>query len=501
MSATVDSYAQGLAHSAARRHAEAIGCYEQALKESPDDIRVLFALGNTAAALGMDGPAEAFFRQVLAREPERAEALVNLGNLLRARGAFDAAEALLVPPLSRNSKVPELWLTLGSVYREKGDLPRAAAFYREALSLKPDYPAALGNLADILADEGDAAAALRLYDSLLGHEPDNAQARLNRAILHLLRGDLEAGWRDYEARLRLAHKVPIADHHLPPWDGASLAGIRLLVTAEQGVGDQTMFASLMPELSARADSEGGSVILACEPRLVTLFQRSFPRIAVRPSQIRNEGGVTHARFDGIDADRAIAMGSLPALMRSRIAHFPAPHAYLVPDKAEQGRWRVALAGEGPRIGLCWRSGKTGGARAVQYAPLEAWATFLAQMPGTPVCVQYDAQADEIAQLEALSGRRLTVPQGLDQKNELDRTAAMLSTLDAVVTAPTAVSWLAAAVGTPTFKILYDTSWTSFGTRHEPFAPACRVMMPAVRGDWADAFRQALDPISRPNAAA
>ena len=42
----------------------------------------------------------------------------------------------------------------------------------------------------------------------------------------------------------------------------------------------------------------------------------------------------------------------------------------------------------------------------------------------------------------------------------------------VVSAPTAVSWLAAGVGTPTYKVLYDTSWTALGQTYEPFAPAC-----------------------------
>jgi ADP-heptose:LPS heptosyltransferase len=132
---------------------------------------------------------------------------------------------------------------------------------------------------------------------------------------------------------------------------------------------------------------------------------------------------------------------------------------------------------------------------VQYAPLEAWADFIGALPGTVMTAQYDATAEEIRQLEALSGRRLIVARDLDQKNELDRTCAMLSALDAVASAPTAVSWLAAAAGVPTFKILYDTSWTGFGLRYEPFAPSAALMMPKARGDWSDAFGHAAGRIS------
>jgi tetratricopeptide (TPR) repeat protein len=478
-----DPYAQGVALSAANRHAEAIDCFEEALEERPGDMGVLFALGNTASALGLAKPAEAFYRQVLALDPARLEALVNLANLLRAQGQFEAAEALLAPACRRNPDAPELWLTLGSVYREAGDAARAAAFYRQALSLRPDYPQALGNLADILADEGQFAEALALHDRAIAHDPGNAQARLNRAIVHLLSGRLSEGWTDYAARLEIAGRAPKTDRRIARWTGGNLAGMRLLVTAEQGIGDQIMFASLIPELAARAAREGGSVILECEKRLVPLFSRSFPRTVVYAAQ--SDGTAQNA-------DAAIPSGSLSAILRTDFAQFPIPHRYLAPDAHEMRFWREELpsAGRRPWIGVCWRSGKTGGGRSMQYAPLIAWADFLRGVPGSVISVQYDASAEEIYELEKLSGRKIFTPKGLDQKNELDRTCALFATLDAVVSAPTAVSWLAAATGVPTAKILFDTSWTAFGEPYEPFAPAGRLMMPAKRGDWADAFAKA-----------
>jgi tetratricopeptide (TPR) repeat protein len=491
-----DPYEQGLRLSASGRHAEAIGHFEQALVRKPDDARALFALGNTARALGMARPAEEFFRRVLALEPERVEALVNLANLLRASGGFDAAEALLAPALTRNPDAAELWLTLGSVHRERGDAVRAQQYYRQSLALRPDYPAALCNLADLLADAGEMDEALALYDRAIKRDPHSAQARLNRAVLHLLRGNLKDGWRDYAARLKISGKAPICDHTLPRWDGGTLRGKRLLVTAEQGIGDQIMFASLFPELIARAKTEGGTVIVECEPRLVSLFARSFPDAAVKPSAMQTKAGVTTAHYAWLKqaggANLAIEMGSIPKFLRGDLSRFPDPHAFLIPDAQETAAWRdtFSAAGSGPYIGICWRSGKTGGGRSLQYAPLQAWAEFLRGLPGTIVSVQYDATRDEIATLEAASGRRIFVPPGIDQKQELDRACALFSALDVVVSAPTAVSWLASGAGVPVLKILYDNSWTAFGQGHEPLAPSCRCVMPQVAGDWRDAFAKA-----------
>jgi Tfp pilus assembly protein PilF len=494
-----DFYRRGLQLSGRGQYLAAIEQFEQALAGDPADTRVLFALGNTARALGMAEPAEQFFRQVLALEPQRLEALVNLANLLRAGGQFDAAIALLDPALARMPDSAELNLTLGSAWREKGDIAQAIVFTRAALAARPDYAPALSNLADLLCDEGERAEALALYDRAIKTEPKNAQTRLNRAVLHLLKGDLKAGWRDYDARLDVPGKFPAAQLKLAAWTGGPLKKTRLLVRAEQGVGDQMMFASLIPELSARAAREGGSIVLECERRLVPLFARSFPGVSVHPSVIKSVEGTPVADYGWLKAaggaNAVIAMGSLPRYLRGQMDAFPQPHAFLTPDPEEAALWKIILGTS--TTGVCWRSGQSGGHRAVQYAPLDQWGAFLCGLPGTIVCAQYDATREEIAKLEQMSGRKIVVPQGIDQKHELDRTCAMLSALDCVVSAPTAVSWLAAGAGVKTLKILYDTSWTALGQAHEPFAPSCVCVMPQTRGDWASAFAKARDVIQRP----
>lgn len=489
-----DPYRQGLRLADSGHHAEAIAAFERALAARPDDVRVLFALGRTADAIGHHGAAESFFRRVLAEEPDRLEALVNLANLMRKSTRTGDIVALLKPALERNPERAELWLTLGSALREAGDVATAETFYREALRLQPGYGAAMGNLADLLADRGDVDEALALYDRVLAADAQNAQARLNRAVLLLLRGELKKGWRDYEHRLKIKGRAIAADHGLPAWDGKARERKGVLVTAEQGIGDQIMFASLIPELQTMLAHRGGKVALEAEPRLVPLFARSFEGVEVAAARMENRGGTIFAHYDWLnrgEAHAAVALGSLPRLLRSELSAFPDPHAFLKADAVETARWMQWLKaqGPGPHVGLCWRSGKVGGLRAAQYAPLDAWAAFIRECDATPVSLQYDAQASELVTLQRLSGRAILVPPELDQKQEIDRTAAMIAALDAVVSAPTAVSWMAAGLGVPTFKILYNNSWTSFGESYEPFAPSCRCMMPKTSGDWGDAFAQ------------
>ncbi len=495
----MDPYALGLKLSAAGQHARAIAAFEQALGTDPNDTRTLFALGNTARALGMKQAAEELFRRVLALEPERLEAIVNLANCLREAGRAAAAEAIIRPALASDPESPDLLLALAAVRAERGAAEEAIALYRAALEHRSDFVPALVNLADLLADRSEDDKAMALYDRALKIDPGNAQGRLNRALLYLARGNMDDGWREYAARLKVPGKVPVADHNVTRWNGAPLKRTHLLVTAEQGIGDQVMFASLIPELTARAQREGGRIILECEPRLRPLFARSFPGAATQDWVIETRDGVARTHYAWLKAmggaNAAIEMGSLPRYLRKAATSFPAPHAYLMPDIEEAACWRTAFANlPRPLIGVSWRSGSIGAGRAQQYAPLEAWGAFLRQLPGSAVCAQYGVTPDEIAALNAASGRPMVVPGDLDQRRELDRTTALFSVLDAMVTAPTAVSWMAAGLGLPTFKVQHEASWRSLGKAYEPFAPSARCLAPKIRGDWSGVFAQTLDEI-------
>ena len=144
-----DAYREGLKLSSQGRHLEAIEQFERALADQPDDAQVLFALGNTARALGLAQPAEEFYRRVLAQEPTRLEALVNLANLLRDAGPVRCGRGAAVARPGARPAGRRTLPHLGFDLREKRRLCTRGRHYRQALSAAPDYAAALGNLADL----------------------------------------------------------------------------------------------------------------------------------------------------------------------------------------------------------------------------------------------------------------------------------------------------------------------------------------------------------------
>jgi len=469
----------------------------RAVDLAPRYVPALINLGNAQQDLGQGEAAERQYRAALAHRPDAPEVWTNLGNALRlqkrlaeALDCHDRALALLpdfaVALSNRGTVLKEMdrpaeaaaafqralalgfdgvdALTgLGDVKRILGDRAGAEALHRRALAGHPGSALAWNNLGRVQEDTARLAQARASYDRALALDPGSANARFNRGRLALMQGDLATGWPGYEARLD-----GVQDHRprqvaLPPWQGESLAGRRLLVWREQGVGDEVMFGALYPALLARCRAEGGQLVLEADPRLLGLLRRSLPGALVRAET-----------DDPRDADVGLPAGSLPRQLQPRLGDVTPAPGWLRPDPAQVAFWagRLAALGPGLKVGLCWRSRRLTTERARAYTRLSDWTPLFA-LPGIiPVSLQYGEAEGEITALEAASGHRLHRWSDLDLTDDLDGVAACMAGLDLVISAPTAAGELAAAVGTPAWR-LASADWTWLGTGVRPWFPTMR----------------------------
>ena len=485
-------YLLAMARERAGDFTSSIKAYEAALQLLPDHAEVANDLGRLAYRMGMHEQAEKLFRHYVEHAPDRPEGVNNLATVVRDRGRPDEAVELLRQAIGVNPEAQMLWNTLGTILMERGDLETACIFFSEAIRLAPTFGKSRYNLSQVKLGLGDPEGALEDCEEamkLVITADDRQMMLLARSSYQLAMSRLGEGWDDYEARLS-PQFADVTNFFIdrPRWSpGADVAGKTVLVVGEQGLGDEILFANVLPDLLEKLGPEG-KLRIAVEPRLVPLFQRSFPTAevtwhtthvwATRP--LRSAPNTDHA-----SADLWTPMGSLMREFRRTLDDFPAHKGFLKPDPKRVAHWRKVLktAPAGPKVGLLWKSATNKDARQRYFSPFSQWAPVL-KTPGVSfINLQYGDCSEELAQAEEEFGVRIWTPPGIDLKKDLDDVAALCAAMDLVVGFANASFNLAASSGTPVWLISTPGSWPRLGTDRYPWYPQARVFITPTYGDW------------------
>ncbi|HEY4125853.1 MAG TPA: tetratricopeptide repeat protein [Rhizomicrobium sp.] len=475
---------------------KALVTFEKAFKLDPKDPDLLLNLGLTAWNMKMRAQAQNMFRQFIAANPGSPLGYNNLGMVQCELGDPTTAIETLRNAIYQMPTEPMLWNSLATVLAESSRADESIQFYQEAVRLDPQFSRPYHNLGYAYSHLGLLEDALAAYDGALERVTDpgeRVEGFHSRSICLIGMGRLEEGWREYEIR-RDTHFRAYVNQMVkaPYWQGENLDGKRILVIGEQGLGDEFMFANAIPDL-IRAAGPNGKVQIAVDPRLVPLFQRSFPDAEVGcydDRKLVHRDGDKELRFiswataNG-EPDYQVLMGSVLQYFRNRIEDFP-KEAFLVPDVArvEHCTAQLAALGSGPFVGICWRSMMVTGKRGKYYSALDEWGPILKTPGVTFINVQYGDCADELARAQDMHGVKIHSIDGLDLKQDIEGAAALSAALDLVISAPTAAAATAGSVGTETWFLTAGRTWPQLGTEEFPWYRATKVLSPEKFGDWA-----------------
>lgn len=428
--------------------------------------------------LGRLARVPALIRKFLERNPGCSDAVMRLATLLNARRELDEAVELLKTHVedfpADVSALNFLGLTLA---REFNLLNDGAEYLRKALELAPEFDLAKSNLAWVLAEAGAVPEALALMNQILVSNPDDHETRLMRSLALLKSGKFRCGWHEYEAR----HSSPTAGRRKLPWSESgrtfSIGDPNVIVTGEQGLGDQIMFASCLNDLT----SDGFHGALECDGRLVQLFQRSFPSFEVVPATT-DEAIIAHAAKRGIN--NWIPLGSLPARYRNQWGDFPDHQGYLKADSERRAKWRrrLELLGPGPYVGVSWRGGAALTRTQLRSIPLKHWQRLF-EADAKFISLQYgDVQADLRNIADDIAQPIQHWPEAII---DYDETAALVSELDLVVSVCTAVVHLAGALGRPVWVLVPSVAEWRYLIRGAriPWYPSVRMFRQGFDEPW------------------
>lgn len=488
----------GLTFKGMRRTEEALPLYRQALKLNPNYADACNNLGNALELLGQLDEAELHLRKALELNPAHADAYCNLGLVLNRKDRFSEAAHCFIQGIQLQPGNAISFDYLGQIYKVWGRFEQALQCMDRAVALSPDTYSPRNNRGAILEELGRYEEALLEYQRAAEIVPYDMTPRWNQAFLFLRQGMLERGWEAHELRLQHGGQVSVRFPY-PQWDGSSLEGKTLLIYAEQGLGDEIMFGSCIPDVIAMAKH----CVIECAPRLADLYKRSFPDATVVGSHRMEVGWL----LDVPKIDVQVAVGSLPRFLRPTLESFPDRTSYLVADPHRVAHWRSRLAGIGPglKVGICWRSGLVSGERHKYYSDLTQWGDVF-NVPGVHfVNLQYGECAAELAEARKKFGVPITVFEDIDLREQIDESAALMASLDLVISAATAVSEIAGSQGIESFRLnSYGKQWEVLGrTDHMPWHPNTRLFDQILPGDWdtqlamvAEALKERVDGHAR-----
>ncbi len=493
----------GNALQAASQETQALGAYRRAILTEPGHAPSHYNMGVCLARLGAYKEATIAYRSALTLDPDDVATHYNLGNALSAAGDYAAAVVAYRDAVDRKPAWPEALMNLGSALHKLQRVEEAeSAFYR-ALSLKPESPEVFYNLGVLFIETGRLDQAVSTLSRTIDLMPEHKDAMWNLALSKLGTGDLEGGFELYESRWArgVAGLDCIQDHlSIPQWDGDDLTGLSLLVAAEQGIGDEIMYASCIPDAIELAHH----VVIECAPKLVPVFQRAFPDATVRPAVTwLDDEGLRRHSYTWLDAlpqaqrpDVYIAAGSLPGFVRPDLASFRRSGKLFKPDGRTVAGWRRRLAGiDGNRkFGLCWRSGLKAANRDWLYASLMDFHALGSLEGVTFIDLQYDESGAERAEFEAATGIKLHHFDDLDMKDDLDRTSGLIAALDGVISAPTAVAQIAGAVNVPCWRVIIGSDWSCLGQERSPWFPSVKQFTMARDSDRAEELARLVEDV-------
>lgn len=481
---------------------KALNTYEEALKLAPEALDIALRLAVLAFRLSMWPMAEKFYAHLITHGIHDMPIVSGYAASLREQSKYDEAVDVLKTVLGQRPEEAILWEGLGAVMAAKGDGANALTFFNEALRLQPDNLHARFNRACTLIDQGEKAAGLEelavCADAF--DDPDNhASAQIAYAQALLMSGDLENGWRTYDSRERYGTALQV--HYSITsrrWrEGQSLAERNLLVSGEQGLGDEVLFASILPDL-IRDIGPDGALWLGVEPRLVSLFQRSFPNARVLSHRTQTIDGILQRSFPELEngvTDGWAVMGDFLPLYRKHISDFPTENIYLKPDPARAAYWRdqMAAVSDKPKIGILWKSLKSGAQRDRYFSAFKDWLDILKLDGLTFVNLQYgDSDAEMV--WAAANGLTIHQPGAIDLKDDLDDLAALCASMDIILAPSNATSNISAACGVPTWLLSPSWGWLQLGQDHYPWYPSVRLFAPSSLTDWKSALDHIRDAL-------
>jgi len=368
-----------------------------------------------------------------------------MGIVCRRLGLFDEALLHSKKAIQLDKSLVAARMNIANIELEKSNINEAIKLLEIIVSDQPSYEEAKANLALSYKNIGKVERSLEVYKILNFSGSWAQKARFNYGTTLITNGSYEEGWRYYEYRWKVSphNKVTWPFQDKPLWKGER--GKCVVLWREQGIGDDIIFLSLVPEVKEMCDT----LSVYVDPRLQSLCRRAMPGI----NFISDEKILKRE-----ECDYHLPLGSVPGLIRNDMSDFSRTvKGYLKadPKRVEAIRSELKLDGK-TVIGISWKSFKSLNQtkKSVQLRDMEK---IFSGLDVVLVNLQYGDVEDEIREFEKVTGIEVVQCASVDNREDLDGLAALIEVCDLVVSTSNVTIHMAGALAKETWALLHYVS--------------------------------------------
>ena len=400
-------------------------------------------------------------------------------------GRFEIARSVLSALVKALPTRVELKINLALCQMQTGLFDDCFKSFDEIAKVAPDEPSFLINRGTALYKVGRFDEAVASFKKVVSSDPDNCYANLAMSLALLKDGRLKEGWPHWESRLKQANLRNLSNNKLPLWTPSAPSSARVLVRCEQGFGDSVFFARTLPLLRTRCSH----VTFLCRPELLGLF-KGFPGI---DELLPLDGDEVSPR----GCDFRLPLASLPQHFIASVDAIPKMDkpCFKAPSGALDA-WRdFAFVNTAPgtklRAGICWSGSPSNIPGRMRSIPFEELLPLLR----LPDVTWFSLQADS-AEGDA-DAHDVRLVRTAERIKDFSDTAALIESLDVVVSIDTAVAHLAGAMLKPVrLALCCESDWRWFTGRDDsPWYPSMRLFRQVKWGDWSQPIARIVDCVS------
>jgi len=447
-------------------------CFNNAHQLTPKDPEILSNLGQLYFHQDDYENALKHYHQALEINNNIAQIHNNIALAYQQLGDYSLAEKHLQQAIQLDSSFFEAVTNLGNLYKENNQEHNAKNCYEEAIAISPNYPEALVNYGLLLYQKEEYDQALQLFEKAYAAHPESTEAEYNIATNALSSGDFVKGWSHYRARP--IEKQPLA----APLDTQQLSELknkRILLLAEQGIGDELFFLRFVSQLSSHTPS----ICLAVSDKILPLVSQQPYIEHVYPISDFPK-----------TFDYYVSLGDLPALLVQDNKNIPDSIRLNVSSQSlNEMQQLLKKCGPPPYTALTWRGGQKVKNLLYKQMPIEQLWPAVKKIPGTLISLQRQADESDQQQLARLNQQRNFVDLSEISEN-LPNLLALLSLLDEYIGVSNTNMHLRAALGKSARVLVQQPAeWRWMFNGNSPWFPEFQVYRQTADKDWSIAVSQ------------